>query len=105
MLNPSAEPRNAYHMSNAIDLSYPSALLPETIASGWNRLLQPQHPQQQILQRQQRQENPITQISGASHDRRHQRVHPVVIRCRHNGDENHTWVTQPNEAVNGFPEP
>ena len=83
--------------------SYSSTSLPESVASGWNWLFEPQHPQQEILQRQQWQEDTIAQVSGARHDRRHQRVHPVVIRRRHDGDENQTRISQPDEAVDGFP--
>ena len=86
-------------------LSQPSAPLPERFAGGWDWLLEPQDPQQQVLQRQQRKEDAVAQIRGASHYGRHERVHPVVVRCCHYRDEYETRISQPNEAVDRFPEP
>ena len=77
--------------------------MPESFAGGRDRLFEPQHPQQEILDRQQRQEDAITYISGAGHDGRHERVHPIMVRGRDDGDQDHTRITEPNEAVDAFP--
>ena len=77
--------------------------MPESVAGGWDWLFEPQGPQQEILQRQQRQEDSIAQVRGARDNRRHQRVHPIVVRRRHDGDEDQTRISQPDETVDGFP--
>lgn len=68
-------------------------------------LLQPQRPQQEILNRKQSQENAIAQIRQPSHESRHQRIHPVVVRGCDDGDEDHRRIADPYENVKELPSP
>ena len=86
-------------------ISYLPTLRPESLPGTRYRFLQPQRPKQQILQRQQRQENRIAKISCARHDRSHQRIHPIMVRRSHNRDQYHTGVSQAHTAVKDFPPP
>ena len=92
------------HILEKINLQSPTPL-PEPLPSRRNRFLQPQHPKQQILQWQQRQKHAIAQIRQTSHNARHQRIHPVMIRRRHNRHENHTGIPQAERNIKCFPPP
>ena len=82
--------------------SYPPASRSKSLPCSRDRFLQPQRPKQQILQRQQRKENRITQIRRTRHDRRHHGIHPVMVRRSHNGNQDHTRIPKSNENVEEF---
>ena len=70
----------------ALMLLDPPTSLMKPLPRRRNRLLQPQRPQQEILNRKQRQEDLIAQKRQTGNDARDHGIQPVMIRRRNDRD-------------------